>query len=148
MVTDRHKLFQNFRRGKGSRFERGPGLWDSRAQTTDSRIKPRAGTPSPAGTACPFPLSQEVPEGGGGSGLEGGVPAPRGVGVPAQRGVGVSARGVLWPVRGQEAWQYHEPGTPHKPGPLALSQIYLRGYGYKRKSFQIFAGLQIQTWHY
>ena len=37
-------------------------------------------------------------------------------GFPARRGVGVSAPGVLRPVRGREAWEYHE------PGPLAFSQ--------------------------
>ena len=59
----------------------------------------------------PFPpFPKEVPAGRG-------VPPRRG-GSKARRGLGVPARGVLRPVRGQEVWEYHEPGTPHKPGPL------------------------------
>ena len=52
--------------------------------------------------------------------MQGGGPA--GKGVPARRGVGVPARGVLRPLWGQEAREYHEPGPPKEPGPLAFSQ--------------------------
>ena len=41
-----------------------------------------------------------------------GVPAGRGV--PGSKGVGVPARGVLRPVRVQEAWEYHE--SPQRAG--------------------------------
>ena len=48
---------------------------------------------------------------------EGGGAAGRGV--PARRG----GRGsFLRPVTGKEVWEYHEPGSPHEPGPLASSQ--------------------------
>ena len=70
-------------------------------------------TPSRAGTTYPFPLPKEVQKGG---------VVPAGRGVAARRGVGVPARGVLQPIRGQEAWEYHEPGPPKEPGPLAFSQ--------------------------
>ena len=33
----------------------------------------------------------------------------------------VIARGVLRPVQGQEAWEYHEPGPHNEPRPLAFS---------------------------
>ena len=52
---------------------------------------------------------------GGGSGRKGGGPGSKG-------GVGVPAGGVLRPVRGQEAREYHDPGPPNEPGPLAFSQ--------------------------
>ena len=45
--------------------------------------------------------------------------------------IGVLARGVLRPVGGQQAWEYHKPGTPpppepgspHKPRPVAASHF-------------------------
>ena len=52
----------------------------------------------------------------------GGVQAGRGD--PGSRGaVGVPARGFLPPVWAQEAWEYHEVGTPHEPEPLAFSHL-------------------------
>ena len=90
------------------------GIAGANAQTAHSSRKPQAGTPSRAGTPVPFPL-KEVQEWGGG------VPAGRG---SRRRGVGVPARGVLRSARGQEAWEYHEPGPPNEPGPLASPEIF------------------------
>ena len=39
------------------------------------------------------------------------------VGLELADGAGVLARGVLRPVRGQAAWEYHEPGTPPSHSP-------------------------------
>ena len=89
-------------RGPGSLG--GPGSWYSHAQTAHRSLSSR--------DPLPFPLPKEVQEVGRGPGRKG---------VPARRGVGVPARGVLRPVRGQEAWEYHEPGPPNEPGPLTLS---------------------------
>ena len=69
---------------------------------------------SRAGPRCPFPKKRR--RGGGGSRPEGGGPSSKG-------GRGVPARGVLRPARGQEAWEYHEPGPPNEPGPLAFSHF-------------------------
>ena len=99
-------------RGPGSLG--GPGSWYSHGQTAHSSRKPRAGTPSRAGTPCPLPFPKRCRRGGG-------VPAGRGV--PARRGVGVPARGILRPIRCQAAWEYHEPGPPNEPGPLAFSHL-------------------------
>ena len=96
------------RRGKGSRFERGPGSWYSHAQTAHRTRHAQTRTPSRAGTACALPLSKEVQEEGGG------FPGKRGV--PAGMGAGVPARGVLQPVRGQEAWEHYKP-SPNEPDP-------------------------------
>ena len=74
------------------------------------------GPPLEPGPLAPCP-SQRGAEGGEGSRPEGGVPARRGVGVPA--------RGILRPIRCQAAWEYHEPGPPNEPGPLAFSQCCL-----------------------
>ena len=106
-------------RGPGSL--RGPGSWYSHAQTAHRSRKPQAGTPSRAGTPCPSPFPKRCRRWGGG--VPGGGGAGRGV--PARRGVGVPARGVLRPVRGQEAWEYHEPGPPNEPGPLAFPQNHV-----------------------
>ena len=81
----------------------GPSSWCFHAQTAHSLRKERAGTPSRAGT-MPFPKRCR----GSGPGRKGG-----------SGGMG-SACGVLWPVQGPEAWEYHEPGPPNEPGPLAL----------------------------
>ena len=71
----------------------------------------------PLSSRDPLPLApSQIGAGGGGGSRPGG-------GVPARRGVGVPARGVLRPVRGQEAWEYHEPGPPNEPGPLAFPQL-------------------------
>ena len=93
-----------------------PARGYSGSQTAHSSRKPRAGTPSRAGTPCPLPLAEEVQKGGG-------VPARRGV--RARRGVWVPARGILRCIRGQEAWEYHEPGPPNEPGPIAFSHAPL-----------------------
>ena len=100
--------FSGEARGPGSLG--GPGSWYSHGQTAHSSRKPRAGTPSRAGTPCPLPFLKGCRRGGG-------VPAGRGV--PARRGVGVPARRILRPIA---AWEYHEPGPPNEPGPLAFSQ--------------------------
>ena len=73
----------------------------------------RATSRDPLSSRDPLPLAlpKEVQKGGEGSRPEGGVPARRGVGVPA--------RGILRPIRCQAAWEYHEPGPPNEPGPLA-----------------------------
>ena len=97
-------------RGPGSLG--GPGSRYSHGQTAHSSRKPRAGTPVEPGPLAPCPFPKRCRGGGG-------VPAGRGV--PARRGVGVPARGILRPIRGQEAWEYHKPGPPNEPGPLAFS---------------------------
>ena len=71
--------------------------------------------PLEAGPLALSPFPKEVQGGGG-------YPPERGV--PARRGVGVLARGALQFVRGQEAWEYHEPGTPHEPGRLVFSRSW------------------------
>ena len=75
----------------------------------------RATSRDPLSSRDPLPLAlpKEVQKGGRGPGRRGGVPARRGVGVPA--------RGILRPIRCQAAWEYHEPGPPNEPGPLAFS---------------------------
>ena len=47
------------------------------------------------------------------------APSQRGAegGVPARRGIGVPARGILRPIRGQEAWEFREPGPPTSRDP-------------------------------
>ena len=87
----------------------GPGSWYSHAQTTHSSRKPQAGTPSRAGTPLLLAPSQR------GAGRRGRVPGRMG-GSRLEGGVGVPACGVLGPVRGQEAWEYHDPGAPNEPG--------------------------------
>ena len=91
-------------RGPGSLG--GPGSWYSHGQTAHGSRKPLAGTPSRAGTPCPLPFPKRYRGGGGGG--------------AARRRVGVPARGILRPAWGQEAWEYHEPGPPNEPGPLAF----------------------------
>ena len=103
-------------RGPGSLG--GPGSWYSHGQTAHSSREPRAGTPSRA-DPLPLALPKEVQKGGEGSRPEGGVPARRGVGVPA--------RGILRPIPCQAVWEYHEPGPPNEPGPLAFSQRPVSG---------------------
>ena len=75
---------------------------------------------------------------------------PKG-GVPARRGVGVPARGILQPIRGQGAWEYHEPGPPtsrdpsHFPRFAAISnhdsirsfESLVRLYYFSHSRFQI-----------
>ena len=87
--------------------------------------------PPRAGTPCPFPLLVR----GGGVG----VPARREVGGPGPKGGRGPGSWCSSAVRVQEAWEYHEPGTPpragypptsrvppHEPGPLAFSQLCRR----------------------
>ena len=115
-------------RGPGSLG--GPGSWYSHAQSAHSSRRPQAGTPSRAWTPCPLPLPKviEVQEGGG-SRQEGGRPgSKRGRGPGSWCSSGCT---------GQEAWEYHEPGPPNEPGPLAFSQKrFLSG---KKKAHQFLA---------
>ena len=87
------------------------GIPTAKPPTVRESHKP--GPPLEPGPLALVP-SQRGAEGGEGSRPEGGV--------QAQRGVGVPARGVLQPIQGQGAWEYHEPGPPNEPGPLAFSQ--------------------------
>ena len=110
-----------------------------RSKTQESQNRPKKShmaerrTPR-AGAASRVPLSptqrsvgREVLAGKGGPGWKGG-PGSKGAGVLARRGVGVSACGVFRPVRGQEAWEYHEPGYPPPAGtPRTLPQKARRG---------------------
>ena len=106
-----------------------PARWGDPARGTRKFPRPnrprfrKATSRDPLLRRDPLPLaaSQRGAEGGGGEGprLEGG-------GLPARRGAGVPARGILRPIRGQEAWEYHEPGPPNEPGPLAFSQNYAK----------------------
>ena len=106
----------------GSRLERGPSLWYSHAQIAHSTRNPRARTP------LPLPLPQ---------GARGGGSQPEGGGFPVRRGVGVPARGVLQAVRRQEAWEFHQPGTPYEPGPLTFSQLLFRVAGQIREIVEL-----------
>ena len=68
------------------------------------------GPPLEPGPLAPCPLPKRC-RGGGRS-----VTGSKGGRGPGSKG------GFLRPVRGQEAWEYHELGPPNEPGPLAFSQ--------------------------
>ena len=85
------------------------------------RNRPQLEKPGPAlepGPLAPCPFSKRCRRVGGKGG-----PGSKGVGSRLAAGVGVLARGVLRPVRGQEVWEYYEPGPPNEPGPLAFSHL-------------------------
>ena len=117
MIGEELKMLPNIdnsgkARGPGRKGE--PGSCYSCPKPPTIRESHKLGPPLEPGPLAPCPFQRGAMKGG--PGRKGGVPARRGVGVPAC--------GVLWPVRGQEAWEYHEPGPPNEPGPLAFSQQF------------------------
>ena len=97
-----------------------PARWGDPARGIPTPKPPtRRDSHKPGPPLEPGPLALPPSQRGAGGG---GVPGRKGV--PARRGVGVPARGVLRPVRGQEAWEYHEPGPPNEPGPLAFPHLF------------------------
>ena len=108
-MQEKETSTMNLREGQDSREARGDparGIPTPQPPTVRESHEPR---PCLEPGPCPkLPFPKEV--------------QPAGRGVPARRRVGVPARGVLRPVRVQEAWEYHEPGPPNEPGPLAFSQ--------------------------
>ena len=91
---------------KDSQERRGvPARWGTRLVVFPHPYRPQfekvtsREPPSRAGSPCPPAPSQKGAEGG-------------------RKGVW-----LVVSLRGQEAWEYHEPGPPNEPGPLAFSQL-------------------------
>ena len=100
------------RKGKGSRLVGGTQLVVFPRPNRPQLKKATSRDPLSSRDPLPLPLPKEVQKGGRGPGRK--------------AGMGSRLVAFFGQNRGQEAWEYHEPGHTNEPGPLAFSQIVLR----------------------